>query len=78
MNNPASQDAFVYATIAVAAFLLHMEELDEAQVLLQTCGKILDTFDSVETVVHASFYRTNATYHKVTLMIRLLGPAEPL
>lgn len=65
MNKPASQDAFVYATVAVASIQLRLGDYDEARKKLDECEKILDGFDSVETVVHASFYRANAEYYKV-------------
>jgi 26S proteasome regulatory subunit N9 len=37
------------------------KDLDKAET-------ILDSFDSVETVVHASFYRVNANYYQVRLL----------
>ncbi|ORY15899.1 hypothetical protein BCR34DRAFT_622695 [Clohesyomyces aquaticus] len=64
VNKPASQDAYVYATVAVASIQLRLGEYDEARKKLDECEKILDGFDSVETVVHASFYRANAEYYK--------------
>lgn len=32
---------------------------------LDKSEKILDGFDSVETIVHAAFYRVNAEYYQV-------------
>ena len=64
VNKPASQDAYVYATVAVASILLQLDSFDESRAKLDECERILDTFDSVETVVHASFYRVNADYYK--------------
>lgn len=65
MNKPASQDAYVYATVAVAEFQLFQRDLDAAKKNLDECERILDTFDSVENIVHAAFYRACAEYYKV-------------
>jgi 26S proteasome regulatory subunit N9 len=65
VNNPASQDAYVYATVAVASIELRIRNYDSAKKRLDECERILDSFDSVETVVHASFYRASADYYKV-------------
>ncbi|TPX09575.1 uncharacterized protein E0L32_009176 [Thyridium curvatum] len=59
-----SQDAFVYATIAVARVKLDLEDFDGARKDLDKAERILDSFDSVETIVHAAFYDTNASYYK--------------
>lgn len=64
VDKPASQDAFVYAKTAVAAVQLRLNKYDEARRDLDDCEHILDTFDSVENVVHASFYRVSADYHQ--------------
>ena len=64
VDKPASQDAFVYAKAAVAAVELRLGKLEQARKDLDTCEQILDTFDSVENIVHASFYRVNADYHQ--------------
>ena len=44
---------------------LSLKDLEGAQTDLATCQRVLDTFDSVETVVHASFYKVNADYYHV-------------
>ncbi|KAF2728262.1 hypothetical protein EJ04DRAFT_516746 [Polyplosphaeria fusca] len=67
VNKPASQDAYVYATVAVASIKLRIGDNDGARKQLDECEQILDNFDSVETVVHASFYRANAEYYKAKL-----------
>ena len=41
-----------------------MKKYDEARKDLDQCEQILDTFDSVESVVHAAFYRVSADYHQ--------------
>ena len=67
MDTPDTQDAYVYALGDVANVKLSLKDLEGAQKDLATCQRVLDTFDSVETVVHASFYRVNADYYHVRL-----------
>ncbi|KAF1838008.1 hypothetical protein BDW02DRAFT_565516 [Decorospora gaudefroyi] len=62
VNKPASQDAYVYATVAAASIQLRLRDEEGAKKKLDECEQILDGFDSVETVVHASFYRASAEY----------------
>ncbi|KAF2087164.1 hypothetical protein K490DRAFT_42855 [Saccharata proteae CBS 121410] len=64
VNKPESQDAYVYATVAVSSIQLQLRDFEGARKNLDECERILDTFDSVETVVHAAFYRVNAEYYK--------------
>ncbi|TQS33353.1 hypothetical protein Golomagni_06308 [Golovinomyces magnicellulatus] len=59
-----SQDALVYASVAVARVKLSLNELDEARKDLDSAERILDSFDSVEVVVHAAFYDANASYYQ--------------
>ncbi|PYI30261.1 proteasome regulatory particle subunit [Aspergillus indologenus CBS 114.80] len=63
VNKPDSQDAYIYALADVANVKQRLQDLDGAQKDLEVCQKVLDTFDSVETVVHASFYKVNADYY---------------
>ena len=65
VDKPASQDAFVYASTELASVLLKLEETSQAREKLDAAEKALDQFDSVETIVNASFYRTNASYFQV-------------
>lgn len=67
VDKPESQDAYVYALAAVASVKLRLQDLDGAQKDLASCQRVLDSFDSVETVVHASFYKVNADYHNVRI-----------
>ncbi|KAK1777646.1 hypothetical protein QBC45DRAFT_479037 [Copromyces sp. CBS 386.78] len=62
VDDEDSQDAYVFATIAVARVKLDLSDLDGARKDLDTAERILDNFDSVESVVHAAFYDTNANY----------------
>jgi len=49
----------------VASVKLRLKDFEGARKDLETCQKILDGFDSVETVVHAAFYKVNADYYHV-------------
>lgn len=64
VDKPDSQDAYVYAVADVAGVKLRLEDYEGSRKDLDKSQKILDGFDSVETVVHASFYKVNAdSYH---------------
>jgi hypothetical protein len=73
VNNPNSQDAYVYATVAVATVKLELKDLEGARKDLDKAEKLLDNFDSVETIVHAAFYRVNAEYYQVSCWIISVG-----
>lgn len=64
VDNENSQDAFVFASVAVSRVKLSLNNLDDARRDLDIAEKILDSFDSVETVVHAAFYDANAGYYQ--------------
>ncbi|SPQ25832.1 a62e1e8a-d744-4510-900b-c04ca50513c3 [Thermothielavioides terrestris] len=64
VDNEDSQDALVFATIAVARVKLDLNDLDGARKDLDRAEQILDSFDSVETIVHAAFYGANADYYQ--------------
>ncbi|KAI0002370.1 hypothetical protein F4779DRAFT_631023 [Xylariaceae sp. FL0662B] len=64
VDNENSQDAFVYATVAVARVELSLQDLESSRRDLDKAEKILDSFDSVETKVHAAFYQVNADYYQ--------------
>lgn len=66
VNDPKSQDAYVYAIVAVATVKLELQDLTGSRADLDNAEKILDHFDSVETIVHAAFYRVNADYYQVS------------
>lgn len=66
VNKDDTQDAYIYALADVANVKQRLNNLDGAQKDLETCQKVLDSFDSVETVVHASFYKVNADYYHVS------------
>lgn len=79
VNKPESQDAYIYALADVANVKQRLQNLDGAQKDLEVCQKVLDTFDAVETVVHASFYKVNADYFHVCVPFLTIQPqAIPL
>lgn len=51
----------------MANIQLQVQEYEAAKQKLEECERILETFDSVENVVHASFYRVSAEYHKMKM-----------
>ena len=71
VDKPSSQDAFVYAKVAVAKVRLQKQELDEAKHALTQSEAILDSFDAVETSVHAAFYQVNSDYYQVLYSSKL-------
>ncbi|KXS96606.1 hypothetical protein AC579_10573 [Pseudocercospora musae] len=64
VDKPASQDAYTYALTSVASTRLSLQQTAEARKDLDKCESILDTFDSVETEVHANFYWVSASYYQ--------------
>ncbi|KAL1988388.1 hypothetical protein VTN96DRAFT_10071 [Rasamsonia emersonii] len=64
VNKPDTQDAYVYATADVAGVKLRLQDFEGARKDLDKSQAILDSFDSVETVVHAAFYKVNADYYQ--------------
>ncbi|KMU76302.1 26S proteasome non-ATPase regulatory subunit 13 [Coccidioides immitis RMSCC 3703] len=63
VNKPGSQDAYVYAMADVAAVKLRLEDFEGSRKDLDASQAALDSFDSVENVVHAAFYKVNADYY---------------
>ena len=67
VNTLATQDAYVYALVETAALKLLLGQQESVRKDLDAAGKILDAFDSVDKVIHASYYRVNADYYSVFL-----------
>lgn len=65
VNKHDTQDAYIYALADVANVKQRLQNLDGARKDLEICQRVLDSFDAVETVVHASFYKVNAEYYHV-------------
>lgn len=75
----------MYAVADVAGVKLRLQDYEGSRKDLDKSQKILDTFDSVETVVHAAFYKVNADYYHVcfiaiffssTILIHVTGQAR--
>ncbi|PWN51740.1 hypothetical protein IE53DRAFT_37763 [Violaceomyces palustris] len=64
VDSPESQDAFVFTTMEAAHYKLLLRDVEGPKAAMDKCGKILDTFDAVETGVHASYYRVRGDYLK--------------
>ncbi|KAB8532565.1 hypothetical protein FH972_025510 [Carpinus fangiana] len=64
VDDPSSADAHVYAKVAVASVKLRLKDTEGARQDLDKAESVLDSFDSVETIVHASFYRVNSDYYQ--------------
>ncbi|ORX93525.1 PCI-domain-containing protein [Basidiobolus meristosporus CBS 931.73] len=64
VNTPETQDAYVLAIMEVASFRLLLNDLESTKEAMDSSEKILEGFDSVETIIHASFYRVSAQYFK--------------
>ncbi|BFZ56459.1 26S proteasome regulatory subunit [Savitreella phatthalungensis] len=64
VDQPNSRDAFVYAEIEVARLQLVLGDADKAKASAAKAGEVLDTFDSVDPLIHAAYYRVMSDYHK--------------
>lgn len=65
MDTPESQEAFVFATMEAAHFKLILGDVEGTKSAMDKCGKTLDTFNTVEKDVHASYYRVCGDFYKV-------------
>ncbi|EGP83626.1 unnamed protein product [Zymoseptoria tritici ST99CH_1A5] len=65
VDKPSSRDAYAYALTSVANIQVDLKQIPEARKDLDECEAILDTFDSVETEVHANFYLVSAKYYQL-------------
>jgi 26S proteasome regulatory subunit N9 len=64
VNKPSSHNAYVYALSTTAEVKLRLSDPVGARADLDKAGSILDTFDSVEVEVTATYYRINAMYYQ--------------
>ncbi|RHZ68367.1 hypothetical protein Glove_295g30 [Diversispora epigaea] len=64
VNTSESRDAYVQAVMETAYIKLLLSDFEGTKSAIDECEKILNGFDSVETVIHASFYRVCADYYK--------------
>jgi 26S proteasome regulatory subunit N9 len=65
VNTPATQDAYVFALVETTSIKLLLGDGETVRKDLDAANKILDTFDSIDNVIHAAFYRVNADYFSV-------------
>ncbi|CAG8617789.1 11495_t:CDS:2 [Acaulospora morrowiae] len=64
VDTPDSREAYVHAVMETAYIKLMLNDLDGTKSAIDECEKILEKFDSVETAIHASFYRVCADFYK--------------
>lgn len=63
-DKPDTQEAHVLLVMEAAHFQLLLGDLNSTKAAMDKCAKLLDTFESVEPVVHATYYRVCGNYHK--------------
>ncbi|KAM0752324.1 PCI-domain-containing protein [Meredithblackwellia eburnea MCA 4105] len=64
LDTPKTKEAFVLATMESAHFKLLLGDNEGTKEAMDKCEKVLDQLDSVDLVVHASFYRVSGDYYK--------------
>ncbi|KAG1341058.1 hypothetical protein G6F62_005205 [Rhizopus arrhizus] len=64
VDTSETRDAYVLASMESAHYLLKIKEIKLVKKTIDESEMILDTFDSVDTSIHASFYRVSAEYYK--------------
>ncbi|KAI9498470.1 hypothetical protein BDB00DRAFT_881288 [Zychaea mexicana] len=64
VDTPDTKDVYVLALMEAAHFKLQLQQFDDVKKAIDESDKILEQFDSVETVIYASFYRVSAEYYK--------------
>ncbi|KAF9217544.1 26S proteasome regulatory subunit [Podila verticillata] len=65
VNKDETRDAYVLAKTETAHFGLLLGDLDTTKKDLEECSKHLDSFDSVDPQINASFLRVSADYYKI-------------
>ncbi|KDE06781.1 26S proteasome regulatory subunit N9 [Microbotryum lychnidis-dioicae p1A1 Lamole] len=64
VDTPETREAYVLATMEAAYFKLLLGDNEGTKSAIDTCAKVLDAMDSVDLVVHASYYRVAGDYYK--------------
>ncbi|ORY77679.1 hypothetical protein BCR37DRAFT_118874 [Protomyces lactucae-debilis] len=64
IKRPDHNDAYVYATIEAARLQLALGDIEGAKKATEEAGGVIDSFDSVDPLIHAAYYRVSADYHK--------------
>ncbi|KAI8352077.1 hypothetical protein BD560DRAFT_409073 [Blakeslea trispora] len=65
VDTPETKDVYVLALMESAQFKLRLNQTEQVKKAIDDSEKILDGFDSVDTIIYASFYRVSAEYYKV-------------
>ncbi|OBZ85168.1 putative 26S proteasome regulatory subunit rpn9 [Choanephora cucurbitarum] len=65
VDTPETKDVYVLALMESAQFKLRLNQTEQVKKAIEDSEKILDGFDSVDTIIYASFYRVSAEYYKV-------------
>jgi 26S proteasome regulatory subunit N9 len=65
VDTPTTQNAYVFALVETAAVKLRFGETEVVREELDKATRILDGLDSIDKIVHASFYRVSAGYYGV-------------
>ncbi|KAG2202556.1 hypothetical protein INT47_012550 [Mucor saturninus] len=64
VEGPDTKDVYVLAVMESANFKLKLNQAEDVKKAIDESEKILESFDSVEPVIYASFYRVSAEYYK--------------
>ncbi|KAJ1925086.1 26S proteasome regulatory subunit [Tieghemiomyces parasiticus] len=64
LDHDDTRDAMILAHLEAGHFYLLMGNLDATAEAMEKAEKTLDTFNTVDPVIHASFYRVSADYYK--------------
>ncbi|RUS25028.1 hypothetical protein BC938DRAFT_472729, partial [Jimgerdemannia flammicorona] len=64
VDTSTTRDAYVHAVMETAHYRLRSGQTEETKDAIDRCEKLLDSFDAVETLIYASFYRVSAEYYK--------------
>ncbi|OAD77652.1 hypothetical protein PHYBLDRAFT_108812 [Phycomyces blakesleeanus NRRL 1555(-)] len=64
VDKPDTKDVHVHAVMEAANFKLKLNQLDQVKKAIDSSEKTLESLDSVDTAIYASFYRVSAAYYK--------------
>ncbi|KAF9918736.1 26S proteasome regulatory subunit [Lobosporangium transversale] len=65
VNKDETRDAYVLAKMEQSHFGLLLGDLDSTKKDLEECSKLLDSFDSVDPHINASYLRVSADFYKI-------------
>ncbi|SCV69735.1 BQ2448_1129 [Microbotryum intermedium] len=64
VDTPETREAYVLSTMEAAYFKLLLGDNEGTKQAIDECAKVLEALDSVDLVVHASYYRVAGDYYK--------------